>query len=61
MTRKSWKAYYRLIRIFHREVQKASLDMLIYGTGAVEISDEIPDITRYVPLEEIIARKGTTP
>jgi hypothetical protein len=40
MNRTAWKFYYRQLRIIRRESLKASMDMLIYGTGFVHISDD---------------------
>ena len=35
MTRKAWKAAYRLLRIARREGGKAAIDCMMWGTGAV--------------------------
>lgn len=39
MTKAAWKWYYRQLRIARREAFKASLDMLIFGTGYVQVKD----------------------
>ena len=53
MTRAAWKVYYRLLRIARHEAYKASIDVMLYGTGFVLISPDLPDLCRHVPLEEI--------
>lgn len=50
MTRQEWRALDRELRIYARELQKAEMNMLLFGTGAVELSDEAP---RSLSMEEI--------
>ncbi len=49
--RQRWKAQWRQYRIIMRECRKANIDAMIFGTGAVLITDE-PDYVRHIPLEE---------
>jgi len=58
--RQRWKFWYRQLRIIRRESTKAHLDMLIYGTGFVEISADIPDYIRHVPTQEVIIEYAST-
>lgn len=50
-----WKVYYRTLRIVRREAHKATMDMLIYGTGAVSVSAE-GDI-KHVPMQSMLLEK----
>lgn len=50
--RQKWKVWYRQYRIVRRESVKATIDMMIYGTGCVIITDT-PDFIRYVPIEKV--------
>lgn len=54
MTRAQWKVYYRQLRIIRRETWKATEDMILFGTGVVEVSENIPDYIRYVPLDMVL-------
>ena len=56
MTREQWKAYYRQYRIVRRETYKASTDMLLYGSGFVEIGPHVRDLIMHVPIDEILPR-----
>lgn len=40
MNRTQWKLYYRQLRIIRREAYKATMDMMIFGTGFVCVSDD---------------------
>jgi hypothetical protein len=53
MTRKQWTVYYRLFRIQRREVNKATMDMLIFGTGIVRLDPGILGGVEHVPLMEV--------
>lgn len=54
MTRKSWKALYRIQRIVRRESYKATADAFLYGVGAVKIGADVPDFIRHVTLDELM-------
>lgn len=49
--RRKWKILYRIYRISQRELGKALDDMLLYGTGAYIVENEM---IRHIPVEEII-------
>jgi hypothetical protein len=51
--RQWWKLYYRQLRIIRREHMKQMLDIINFGTGFVEIGEDVPDYIRHVPLSEI--------
>lgn len=51
--RRIWKVFYRRLRIIRRESLKATVDMMIFGNGAVEIGPDIPDGIRHVPIESM--------
>ena len=36
--RESWKIWYRALRVARRETLKACQDVIIYGTGVVEVA-----------------------
>jgi hypothetical protein len=60
--RARWKAYYRQQRIIARECRKMFSDVVIYGTGAVEIRSTIPDYIRHVDYGKIAPfTAGRTP
>ena len=40
MNRETWKIYYRQVRIWKREQDKAIMDAMIYGTGFVRVDSE---------------------
>jgi hypothetical protein len=52
-TRPAWKTWYRLQRIAIRECNKATMDMLLFGTGCVMVDPSLPDLIQHVPLEEL--------
>ena len=56
MNRANWKAYWRLMRILRRETSKAMDDMVIFGTGCVEIGPEVKDFIRHIPIEDVKPR-----
>jgi len=39
VNRKTWKIYYRALRVARREANKASADMISFGTGIVCINN----------------------
>jgi hypothetical protein len=49
--RSVWRWYYQMMRVVARESRKASIDMMIYGTGIVRIEE---DTIRHVPASEWI-------
>ena len=51
-SRQRWKALWRLHRIIRRECFKAQMDTILFGTGAVLVTDE-PDYVKHIPIEEI--------
>lgn len=53
MNRATWKLWYRQLRIIRRENTKAFMDAVVYGTGIVEIGENVPDLIRQVPLETV--------
>lgn len=53
--RQRWKVWYRKYRIIRRESAKASIDMILFGTGFVMIVPE-PDFVRHVPIQQIIIK-----
>lgn len=55
LNRAQWKFLYRQYRIVRRETLKASMDMVIYGCGIVEIGEHIPDGIRHIKTKETIA------
>jgi hypothetical protein len=50
-TSRWWKKVDRLLRIAKREANKASEDMMLYGTGAI-YTDEKGE-SRHIPLSEL--------
>ena len=50
MLRPEWKTFYRQLRIARREVQKAALDLLVFGTGAIFMGNN--GIAKHIPLGE---------
>jgi len=50
MSRQQWRFLDRELRIYARELQKAEINMLLFGAGAIEFSDEPP---RSLSMEEI--------
>ncbi len=53
MNRATWKVCYRLLRIHRREWAKASIDMMLYGTGTVLITND--GNIQHVPFEGLAA------
>lgn len=51
--RAQWKFLYRQYRIVRREALKASMDMMIYGSGIVEIGEHVPDGIRHIKRKEL--------
>lgn len=51
MNRQQWKIYYRLQRIVRREERKARADMLMYGTGFIQIVNGEP---KHIPAPDVI-------
>ena len=47
-----WKVLYRALRVARREGNKAAMDVLLYGTGAVFFPSDGAD-PRHVPIEQI--------
>lgn len=52
-TRLAWKLYYRHLRIVRRETAKQMEDMIIFGTGFLQIGPRVPDGIRHIPINEI--------
>jgi hypothetical protein len=53
MNKQQWKKFYRTLRIVRREAYKVTLDMMIYGTGTMMVSDDGSD-PKHVPIEEML-------
>lgn len=51
MSRETWKIYYRLLRIARREASKASLDLAIYGSAFISVSET--GECHHIPLEKV--------
>lgn len=52
MNKKEWKKFYRLTRVARRETMKAAIDMMIYGTGFMKVSNDGSD-PEHVPFEKV--------
>lgn len=52
LNRRQWKEAYRLYRICMREAAKANLDMMLYGSGYIQITNE-PDYIKHIPIQAI--------
>ena len=52
--RQVWKSIYRQYRIVRRESNKAFLDMVIYGSGAVRTASDVSDGIAHVPIQDLI-------
>ena len=50
--RQWWKMYYRLLRVTKRETHKATMDLILYGTGAVFVPKNGDD-PYHVPIEKL--------
>lgn len=61
MNRATWKWWYRKMRICRRETSKAAVDMLVYGSGFVQMGPDIPDFVRHVPFDEWVADQQPEP
>ena len=48
MTKTEWNAFYRRLRIVRREAQKAALDLLVFGTGAIFLGNN--GMVKHIPL-----------
>lgn len=59
MTHKEWKVWYRQYRIILRETAKARLDVMIYGSGYVMITNE-PDYIQHIPLQDVVIKWPTS-
>lgn len=46
-----WKKTWRAIRVARREVKKANLDAMIYGTGVVRLPNDDSD-PRHIPIAD---------
>jgi hypothetical protein len=58
VTRQEWRAYYRMIRVGRREIQKAYEDAIIYGVGFTRVgftrATDLPGLTlRHVPAHNV--------
>jgi len=53
MTREQWRKHYRQLRIIRREAWKACQDMIIFGTGAVKVGADVPDLIQYVAIRDL--------
>jgi len=49
MNRQAWKIFYRYLRVSKRESLKASVDMMLFGTGAVMVPNDGSDPYRIRP------------
>lgn len=47
-----WKATYRMLRISRREVEKATTDVMIFGTGVVLVQKDGLG-PRHIPLNDL--------
>jgi hypothetical protein len=54
MNRATWKMLWRQIRITKREVLKATMDTMVFGTGFCRIGDNVSDLIEHVPVHQII-------
>ena len=52
--RVAWKWWYRKLRIARRESSKAFVDMLIHGSGFVQIGHDVPDLIRHLPIRKAL-------
>jgi hypothetical protein len=50
MNKAQWKVFYRMLRIHRREASKAWTDMLLFGSGWLDLSGPEP---RHVPYMEM--------
>lgn len=48
ISRPTWKAIWRQLRIVNRETMLAETDMAVFGTGYLETGPEVPDFIRRV-------------
>ncbi len=55
IARQWWYKTYRLLRIARRESLKAAQDMMIYGTGVVELSEN--NEAEHIPFDKIMLAK----
>ena len=54
--RKRWKIWYRQYRIVRREWQKATEDMILFGSGFVLLKAE-PDYIEHIPVEKVMVQR----
>lgn len=40
MNREAWYVYYRMLRIYRREMKKVWEDTLLFGTGFLKVNDD---------------------
>lgn len=50
LSRRAWKRIYRELRIYYREMNKASMDMLFFGTGCVLVTN---GNVKHIPIEQV--------
>lgn len=65
MTRQSpartwWRQYHRAQRVARREAAKATLDLILFGTGVVIVPNDGSD-PRHVPLPEVFLTERGEP
>lgn len=50
--KQQWKKYHRLLRVCRREAEKAAIDVMLFGQGAVLVPANGAD-PQHIPLREI--------
>lgn len=61
ITRAQWKVIWRQLRIVNREAAKAQFDCMVFGTGYLQIGDDVPDFIRRVDPYTVRIERETEP